>query len=101
MMIFESRLPCPARPSSDVFNYIFHHGRRAYPWQRVIYRVDQTNKTLTLAELEDRSRRFASSIVSRYNIKSNDVVAVFAKDQVRFFAPVSEVLKLRNENKLD
>ncbi len=89
-MLFESKLPCPARPSSDVFNYIFHHGRRAYPWQRVIYRVDKTNKTLTLAELEDRSRRFASSIISEYDIKPNDVVAIFAKDEVLFFVLVTQ-----------
>lgn len=87
-MIFESRLPCLAQPSSDVFNYIFHHGRRAYPRQRVIYRVDQTNETLTLAELEDMSRRFASSIVSKYNIKPNNVVAIFANDQVELLFSV-------------
>lgn len=81
-MLFESKLPCPPRPSSDVFNYIFHHGRRAYPWHRVIYRDDQTGMTLTLAELEEKSRRLANSIVTNYDIKPNDVVAILAKDKV-------------------
>ncbi|KAL8704745.1 MAG: hypothetical protein Q9225_008067 [Loekoesia sp. 1 TL-2023] len=81
-MLFESRLPCPSRPSSDVFNYIFHHGRRPYPWHRVVYRVDQTNDTLTLAQLEEKSRRFADSIVRTYDIKPNDVVGILARDRM-------------------
>ena len=81
-MIFESRLSQPARPSSDVFNYIFHYGRRAYPWQREIYRVDETDQTLTLAELEEKSRKFADSLVKKYGVQRNDVVAILAKDKV-------------------
>lgn len=80
-MIFESKLPCPSRPSCDVFN-IFHLGRRWYPWHRVLYRVDKVTTTLTLAQLEEKSRRFADSIVRTYDIKSNDVVAILAKDKV-------------------
>lgn len=83
-MLFESKLPCPPRPSSDAFNYIFHLGRRSYSRDRVIYRVNQTDITLTLAELEDKSRRFANSLVTDYDIRPNDVVAIFAKDKVRF-----------------
>ena len=56
----------------------------------MIYRVDQTNKTSNLANLEDRSRRYANSMVSRYDIKPNDVVAIFAKDEVRFFVLVNQ-----------
>ena len=81
-MLFESNLPRPPPPSSDVFNYIFHHGRRAYPWHRVLFRIDQTNITLTLSELEEKSRRFADSIVRRYKIKPNDVVGILARDKV-------------------
>ncbi len=81
-MIFESKLPCPSRPSRDVFNYIFHLGRRWYPWHRVLFRVDKATATLTLAQLEDKSRRFADSIVRTYNIKPNDVVAILARDKV-------------------
>lgn len=83
-MIFNSRLPCPSQPSSDVFNYIFHNGRRAYPWQRVVYRMDQSQQTLTLAELEAKSRRFADSIVRAYEIKPNDVVAILARDKIQY-----------------
>ncbi|KAL2129013.1 hypothetical protein VTI74DRAFT_8352 [Chaetomium olivicolor] len=53
--MFESKLPMPPLPSSDVFNYIFHYGRQAYPWSRVIYRVDGTDEILTLAQLEDQT----------------------------------------------
>lgn len=81
-MLFQSRLPCPSRPSADAFNYIFHHGRRVYPWHRVVYRVDQSQDTLTLAELEEKSRRFADSIARAYDIKPNDVVGILASDKV-------------------
>lgn len=49
--------------------------------------MDQTDTTLTLAELEDKSRRFANSLVTDYEIRPNDVVAIFAKDKVRFVQP--------------
>lgn len=81
-MIFNSRLPLPPVPNSDAFNYIFHHGRRAYPWNRVLFRVDQTDETLTLAELEKKSRQFAQALQSRYNVKPNDTVSILAKDRV-------------------
>ncbi|KAH2339884.1 hypothetical protein KXW87_001763 [Aspergillus fumigatus] len=40
-MIFESKLPLPSVPKTDVFNYIFHQGRRPYPWSRVLRSVDE------------------------------------------------------------
>lgn len=80
--MFESKLPLPPLPSSDVFNYIFHHGRRAYPWSRVVYRVDGTDDTLTLAQLEDQSLRLARALKKRYGIKPNDVISIAAKDKV-------------------
>ena len=81
-MIFESRFPLPPVPKTDVFNYIFHHGRRSYPWSRVLYRDDQKGKTLALVELEERSRRFADVMRSEYNIQPKDVVSILAKDKV-------------------
>lgn len=81
-MIFESKLPLPSVPKTDVFNYIFHQGRRPYPWSRVLYRVDQTGETLTLAELEEKSRRLADALRSEYEIMPKDVVGIFAKDRV-------------------
>ena len=83
-MVFTSRFPKPNLPSSDVFNYIFHHGRRNYPWSRVIYNVDQTDEKFTLAELEEKSRCFASVLTMLYNIAPGDVVSIFARDDVRF-----------------
>ena len=83
-MIFESKLPLPPRPSSDVFSYIFHRGRRAYPWHRVLYRADDKDTTLTLAELEEKSRRFADAVVREYEIKPGDVVGIIARDKVCF-----------------
>jgi acyl-CoA synthetase (AMP-forming)/AMP-acid ligase II len=80
--IFESKLEKPRLPSSDVFNYVFHHGRRAYPWNRVIYRVDGTEETLTLVQLEAKSRRFAVAIRDQFGIQANDVVSIYAKDKV-------------------
>lgn len=81
-MIFESRFPLPPVPSTDVFNYIFRHGRRSYPWRRVLYRDDKAGETLTLAELEEKSRRFADVMRSEYDIQPKDVVSILAKDRV-------------------
>ncbi|KAG8416377.1 hypothetical protein J3458_006967 [Metarhizium acridum] len=68
-MLFDSTLDVPPLPSSDVFNYVFHYGRRPYPWSRVVYRVDGTDETLTLAQLEEKSRRFARAIKKKYGIQ--------------------------------
>ncbi|OCK79543.1 acetyl-CoA synthetase-like protein [Lepidopterella palustris CBS 459.81] len=83
-MVFYSKLPKPAPPSSDVFNFIFHEGRENYPRDRVLYRVDGTDETLTLEELEEKSRRFASVLVKRYAIKPNDVVAFLANNKIEY-----------------
>lgn len=80
-MLFESTLEVPPLPSSDVFNYVFHYGRRPYPWSRVVYSVDGTDETLTLAQLEEKSRRFARAIAKKYGIQPNDVVSIAAKDK--------------------
>lgn len=85
--MFESKLPLPPLPTSDVFNYIFHYGRRAYPWSRVVYRVDSTDETLTLAQLEDQSLRLARAIKKKYGIKPNDVISIAAQDGVRPLVP--------------
>lgn len=82
-MVFYSKLPKPAPPSSDVFNFIFHEGRENYPRNRILYRVDGTDETLTLEELEGKSRKFASVLIKRYAIKPNDVVAFLANNKVR------------------
>jgi 4-coumarate--CoA ligase len=82
--MFESRLEAPPLPSCDIFNFVFHVGRRPYPWNRVIYRVDGTDETLTLAQLEEKSRRFARAITKKYGIRPNDVVSIAAKDKVQY-----------------
>ena len=84
-MIFESKYPLPEVPKTDVFNYIVHHGRRPYPCSRVLYRVDQTGETLTLAQLEDNSRRLADAIRSVYGIMPKAVVGILAQDKVPIF----------------
>ncbi|OOO09378.1 AMP-dependent synthetase and ligase [Aspergillus oryzae] len=83
-MIFESKLPLPPVPSCDAFNYIFHHGRRNYSTDRVLYRVDGTDETLTFEELEQKSRQFADAIREYYDIMPNDVVAILAKDKIQY-----------------
>lgn len=82
-MVFESFLEKPPLPASDVFNYVFHYGRRSYPWSRVLYRVDGTDESLTLAQLEEKSRRFARALKKKYRLQPNDVVSIAAKDKVR------------------
>ncbi|KAH6634756.1 AMP-binding enzyme domain protein [Chaetomium sp. MPI-SDFR-AT-0129] len=82
--MFESKLPLPPLPTSDVFNYIFHYGRRAYPWSRVVYRVDGTDETLTLAQLEDQSLRLARALKKKYGIKPNDVISIAARDGIQY-----------------
>ena len=49
-----------------------------------MYRVDGTNDTLTLAQLEDQSLRLARALKKRYGIKPNDVISIAAKDKVVF-----------------
>lgn len=80
-MIFKSELPGLLTPTDDVFNYIFSR-RNDYPRDRVLYRMDETNETLTLEQLEDRSRKFAYVLVTTYSIKPGDVVAILASDTV-------------------
>lgn len=87
-MVFESKLPLPPSPSSDAFSYIFHHGRMQYPASRVLYRVDGTDESLTLRQLEQKSKQLADALRKRYDIVPNDVVAILAKDKV---CDVSEV----------
>lgn len=76
-----SKLPGVARPRTDVFSYLFD-ARRPYPKDRVMYREDKTNATLTLEELEHRSRQFAGVLVDRFNIQPLDVVGILLKDSV-------------------
>ncbi|KAI9819112.1 MAG: hypothetical protein M1827_007268 [Pycnora praestabilis] len=83
-MVFQSNLPKPSPPTSDAFNYIFHEGRRDYPRDRVLYRSDETNETLTLEELEDNSRRFASVLVNLFNVKPGDAIALWANDSLNY-----------------
>ena len=81
-MVFNSHLPKPELPSWDVFSYILQQGRRNYPRERVLYRVDNSDDTLTLAELEEKSRRFASVVTVDYGIRPGDAIAIFAADKV-------------------
>jgi len=81
-MIFNSRLPLPPVPSTDAFSYVFYQGRREYPKNRILYRVDGTGQILTFSELEKKSLQFADAIRRRYDLKPNDVVGILAKDKV-------------------
>ena len=80
--MFESTLQKPLVPFTDVFNFIFHHGRRAYSRSKVLYRVDGTNESLNLAQLKDKSRKLASLLKTDYDVRPGDVVSIFAKDRV-------------------
>ncbi|KAI9730842.1 MAG: hypothetical protein M1834_005560 [Cirrosporium novae-zelandiae] len=79
-MLFQSKLEKLPAPSTDVFDYIFHQGRRDYPRDRVLYRVDETGEELTLEELEEKSRKLADVLVDTYGIHPGDVIAIFASD---------------------
>jgi acyl-CoA synthetase (AMP-forming)/AMP-acid ligase II len=81
-MLFQSRLPELATPDTDVFHYLFHQGRRSYPRERILYRVDGSDETLTLAQLEERSEKLASVLVSSYSIQPGDVITILATDSV-------------------
>ncbi|KAF2638896.1 putative 4-coumarate:CoA ligase [Massarina eburnea CBS 473.64] len=83
-MIFNSKLPVPPVPSTDAFSYIFYQGKREYPKNRVLYRVDGTDQTLTYAQLEKKSLQFANAIRRRYDLKPNDVVGILAKDKIQY-----------------
>ncbi|KAL2856520.1 hypothetical protein BJY01DRAFT_242857 [Aspergillus pseudoustus] len=83
-MVFTSHLPKISPPSTDVFNFIFNTGRDEYPRDRVLYRVHETGETLTLDELETRSRRFAQVLVTKYGIKPDDVVAFLANNSIQY-----------------
>jgi 4-coumarate--CoA ligase len=81
-MLFQSRLPKLATPNTDVFHYLFHQGRRSYPRDRVLYSVDGSDETLTLAQLEERSEKIAKVLINSYSIKPGDVVSILARDAV-------------------
>jgi 4-coumarate--CoA ligase len=81
-MLFQSRLPKLATPNTDVFHYLFHQGRRSYSRDRVLYSVDGSDKTLTLAQLEERSEKIAKVLINSYSIKPGDVVSILARDAV-------------------
>lgn len=80
-MIFQSKLQGLSAPTDDVFNYVFSQ-RNGYPRDRVLYRMDHSDGTLTLEQLEEQSRQFASVLVTAYSIKPGDVVAILASDTV-------------------
>ncbi|KAB2572706.1 4-coumarate--CoA ligase 1 [Lasiodiplodia theobromae] len=82
-MVFKSRFPEPEPATEDVFRWIFHH-RRDYPSDRVIYRVDGSNETLTVAELERKSRQFAYALVNRYSVKPGDTIGILASDSIGY-----------------
>ncbi|PVH92465.1 AMP-binding enzyme domain-containing protein [Periconia macrospinosa] len=82
-MRFISKLAGVTRPRSDVFTYLFE-SRRSYPADRVLYREDKSKATLTLAELEHKSRQFATVLVERFNIQVMDPVAVLASDSIYY-----------------
>lgn len=81
-MIFQSKLPSPARPALDVCSHIFE-SRRNYAPDRVLYKTDRNGETLTLAQLEQRCRKLAWTLVNRFGIKRGETVAVLARDSVR------------------
>ncbi|KAJ6441377.1 AMP-binding enzyme domain-containingprotein [Purpureocillium lavendulum] len=83
-MVFASKLPKIDAPATDVFNFIFNTGRDSYPGDRVLYRVHETGESLTFDALENKSRRLASVLASKYNIKSNDVIAFLANNSIHY-----------------
>ncbi|MCJ1439060.1 hypothetical protein MMC27_008451 [Xylographa pallens] len=83
MVLFHSHLPDVATPSQDVFDYIFSR-RRDYPPDRVLYRADASGETLTVTQLEEKSRRFAHVLVTQYSIIPEDVVAILASDTLEY-----------------
>ncbi|KAF2621481.1 acetyl-CoA synthetase-like protein [Macroventuria anomochaeta] len=56
----------------------------AYPSDRVMYRVHETQDTLTLAQLEENSRRSASVLVEQLGIGVGDVVTIFALNSIQY-----------------
>ncbi|KAJ3492278.1 hypothetical protein NLG97_g5443 [Lecanicillium saksenae] len=83
-MLFQSRLPKPSLPDSTVYHYLLHQGRRDYPRDRILYRQDGSDRTLTLAELEEQSTALAKVLIGLYSIQPGDVVAIFASDTIHF-----------------
>ena len=80
-MVFFSKMADIGRPRVDVLTYLMS-ARRPYSKDRIMYRVDGTNETLTLAELEHKSRQLAQHLYNRFSIRAGDVVAICAKDTV-------------------
>ncbi|KAF1988171.1 AMP-binding enzyme domain-containing protein [Aulographum hederae CBS 113979] len=82
-MVFHSKFPGVARPTQDVFNYIFSR-RGNYPADKIMYKTDSGNRTLTLAELEHKSRQLATTLVEKYGIKPQDTVSILATDCILY-----------------
>ncbi|KAB2572586.1 4-coumarate--CoA ligase-like 9 [Lasiodiplodia theobromae] len=82
-MSIRSNLADPEPATQDVFSYLFSK-RRDYPTDRVIYRVDGSDETLTVRELEQKSRQFAHTLVDRYGVKQGDTVGILASDSIAY-----------------
>jgi 4-coumarate--CoA ligase len=53
-----------------------------------MYRVHETQETITLAQLEENSRRFASVLVKDFDVAIGDAVTIFALNSVSTFCGV-------------
>jgi acyl-coenzyme A synthetase/AMP-(fatty) acid ligase len=80
-MKFVSKFAGVARPRRDVFNYIFE-ARRPYPSDRILYTEHETGATLTLGQLERKSRQLATALIDTYGVAPGDVIAILASDSV-------------------
>ncbi|KAL9593805.1 MAG: hypothetical protein Q9179_005689 [Wetmoreana sp. 5 TL-2023] len=79
----------PSRPTNTgptwkiaLASHIIAGKTQETPFDKRFVTGNKASDTLTLAELEEKSRRFANSITRTYDIKPNDVVGILARDKV-------------------
>ncbi|ORY10766.1 AMP-binding enzyme domain-containing protein [Clohesyomyces aquaticus] len=83
----ESQISSKLAPSAaDTATTIFESklAKPSLPGTMILYRVDGTDETLTLAKLEVKSRKFAVAVRNQFDIRPNDVVSIFARDKIQY-----------------
>lgn len=80
-MVFTSFIPAVEEPQCNIVQFLFEN-RLKIPENRKILIDVATGASLTLAQLKDLSLRFAAGLQDVCNFKRNDVVLLFAPNQV-------------------
>lgn len=80
-MVFTSSIPAIQEPQCNIIQFLFEN-RLNVPEDRKVLIDVNTGASLTLSQLKDLSLRFAAGLQDVCNFKKNEVVLLFAPNQV-------------------